>query len=85
MNNDMIREIFFILPTYNESKSIFDLLKNIDRVRLQIKSNITCLIVNDASSDDTNSWIKKSNEDFNNIRIIEIKHKTNLGLNNALN
>ena len=43
------------------------------------------MVIDDASSDDTNLWIKKSKREFNNIKILELKHKTNLGLNNALN
>lgn len=77
--------IYFILPTYNESQSIFDLLKEINLIQAKLKNKIICLVVNDASSDDTNIWIKKSIDEFKKIKITEIKHTVNLGLNNALN
>ncbi len=77
--------IYFILPTYNESKSIFYLLEDINSLKVDLDKNIICLVINDASSDDTDLWIKKSKKAFNNIKILELKHKINLGLNNALN
>lgn len=77
--------IYFVLPTYNESKSIFYLLKDINMLQTKLDNNISCLVINDASSDDTNLWIKKSKKEFKNIKILEVKHKTNLGLSNALN
>ena len=81
----MKRIIYFILPVYNESKSIFYLLKDINSLQIKLEHNITCLVINDASSDDTNLWIKKSKKTFRNIKVLEYKHKSNLGLNNALN
>ena len=81
----MSSTIYFILPTYNESKSIFYLLKDINSLQVKLGNNVTCVVINDASTDDTNIWIKKSKKEFNNIKILELKHKTNLGLNNALN
>ena len=77
--------IYFILPTYNESKSIFSLLKDINKLQVKLNYNIMCIVIDDASSDDTNLWIRKSKKEFNNIKILELKHKRNLGLNNALN
>lgn len=77
--------IYFILPAYNESKSIFYLLKDINLLQIKCNNNISCVVIDDASSDDTNLWIKKSKREFNNINILDLKHKTNLGLNNALN
>lgn len=77
--------IYFILPTYNESKSIFYLLKDINSLQVKLSNNVTCVVIDDASTDDTNIWIKKSKKEFNNIKILELKHKTNLGLNSALN
>ena len=81
----MKRTIYFILPTYNESKSIFYLLKEINSLKKKLDYNVNCAVIDDASSDDTNIWIKKSKKEFSNIKILELKHKTNLGLNNALN
>ena len=78
-------KIYIILPTYNESKSIFYLLKDINSLQIKLGNNINCVVVDDASSDDTSLWIQKSKKEFNNIKILVLRHETNLGLNSALN
>ena len=45
----MSSTIYFILPTYNESKSIFYLLKDINSLK-KLDYNVNCAVIDDASS-----------------------------------
>ncbi|MBK0371289.1 glycosyltransferase family 2 protein [Flavobacterium agrisoli] len=74
----MIPLISVILPAYNAEKY---LAVAVDSILSQTFSNFELLIINDGSSDDTESIVKS----FNDVRIKYIKNVLNLGLIASLN
>ena len=81
----MTPHLYFILPVYNESKSIYDLLKDIEAFSQDLSYPIHTFPVNDASIDDSKHWIEKAQKEFKSIHITPLNHETNKGLNGALN
>ncbi len=77
--------LYFILPVYNESKSIYDLLEEINTLANESPSIIKAFPINDASQDDSASWIGRAQQEFKNIKIETLTHETNQGLQGALN
>ena len=67
--------ISIIVPAYNESKRIRSFLK--DLVKFAKKGNYEIIIVDDGSTDNTGSVIKKITKDFKKIKIIS--YKPNMG------
>ncbi len=69
-------KIKILIPIYNDWRSLFELLKNIDREIKDINEEISVLIVNDGSNEE------KENEsiEFKNIKSVKIIHmKENKG------
>lgn len=77
-NYDKLPKISVILPTYNRASLLPRAIKS---VLNQTFENIELVIVNDASTDNTDEVIKS----FNDKRIVYIKHKENKGPFAALN
>ena len=75
-------EIIVVIPVYNEGKSIYDLLCNINKVGVR---NLALIIINDKSTDDSLDWINKFKNDNKGICLQVISHEDNLGLGGALN
>lgn len=81
----MTPTLYFILPVYNESKSIYDLLGEINSLSQESPYTIEAFPINDASVDDSATWIEKAQKDFKHITILPLIHTQNKGLNGALN
>ena len=82
----MQKKIYYILPSYNESLNLNELLSNFKRFFKNKKITVIIVIVDDGSTDNSisiiNSFLKKNKS--KNIIIKIIKHKKNLGLGRAL-
>ena len=50
--------IYILLPAYNEAKNLVKIFKKIEKLP-NVKRNITVVIVDDCSLDDTSDLIKK--------------------------
>jgi len=81
----MTPRLYFILPVYNESKSIYDLLEEINTFSQETAYPVHVFPINDASVDDSKDWIEKARQTFKKIHITPLTHKTNKGLHDALN
>ena len=75
--------IYFILPAYNEEKNIKLLLNNISNFYKKKKILLHIVVINDGSSDQTYSNIKKIKKKFFH-KLTIINHKKNLGLGKTL-
>ena len=67
--------IYILLPAYNEEKNLIKMFQKIEKINNQ-KLKIVVILVDDCSTDNTKSLIKK-NYDF---KLIYIRHKKNRGL-----
>ncbi len=79
---DTNEKVVLVLPVFNEGKSIYDLLCNINK---SINCDIRIIIVDDKSTDDSFIWIKEFLEENNRLKVEVISHKKNLGLGGAIN
>jgi len=68
-------ESAIILPTYNESENIRDLILAIERLNI----NSLILVIDDSSPDGTQEIVKKLQMEFNNIMLITRPRKMGLG------
>ena len=67
--------IYILLPSYNEEKNLITIFKKINKLCVK-KPNITVVLVDDCSTDNTNNLIKKKYR----FKLFYIKHKKNKGL-----
>lgn len=74
-----VTEMSFILPVYNEEKSISDTLNRLYKVLLDLKISFEIIVVNDGSKDSTIEKI----EAFDN-EITVVNHPINIGYGNAI-
>ena len=65
-------KIIVLIPVYNDWKSVFKLLDEINDLSLEDKFQLSVLIVNDASNFDRQE-IEKSYENINSIKIVNMK------------
>jgi len=79
------RKIYVVVPVYNESKSIHDLLHGFNRMIPGINMDHEILVINDGSADDSEEWILRARENLGDARITYIKHEVNKGLHDVLN
>ena len=78
----MISTLSIIIPVYNESKTIFSVLKKVSEVELINGINKEIIIINDGSTDETESRINefiRSSKDSTHY----ISHKKNQGKGRA--
>jgi glycosyltransferase involved in cell wall biosynthesis len=73
-----------IIPVYNESRTIIQLLDRVKQVELIQKVQKQFVIVNDSSTDNTEELIQKFKIDNSHIKIIYKKHEVNKGKGAAL-
>ena len=71
-----MRKILILIPVYNDWKSVFKLLDEINDLSLENEFQLSVLIVNDASNFDRQE-IEKSFENINSIKILNMEK--NLG------
>lgn len=76
--------VFIVLPAYNEEKSISSLLDEIGRNLKYCNQKVSVIVVNDGSNDKTGEIVDTYKNSINNINIIQVRHKQNLGLGNAI-
>jgi len=79
----MISTLSIIIPVYNESKTIFSVLKKVSEVELVNGINKEIIIINDGSTDETESRINefiRSSKDSTHY----ISHKKNQGKGRAI-
>tara|TARA_B100000941_G_scaffold249121_1_gene194869 strand:- start:42 stop:911 length:870 start_codon:yes stop_codon:yes gene_type:complete len=65
-------KIIVLIPVYNDWKSVFKLLDEINDLSLEYRFQLSVLIVNDASNFDRQE-IEKSYENINSIKIVNMK------------
>ena len=68
----MNKKFIIIIPLYNDWKSVFKLLKEIDSIALNWKAEISILIIDDASTEKMDK-IKLNLKKINIIKIINMK------------
>ena len=71
------------LPAFNEENNINNLLDRIDNIRPLFGKSLFVLIVNDGSTDNTETLLKQYSKKFNYITYIN--HPKNMGLGKAMN
>ncbi len=79
-----IKTLSVIVPAYNEENSILEILEKIHAVELIHSLDKEIVIVNDASSDNTEELIKKHIEAYPERRISYYAHEKNQGKGAAL-
>jgi glycosyltransferase involved in cell wall biosynthesis len=80
----MITKLSIIIPVYNEGRTIHLILDKVKDVRLINNINKEVIIVNDCSSDDTDTKIDDYITTNPNLNIQYFKHSTNKGKGAAL-
>lgn len=81
-----MRKLYVFLPCYNEADNIGKLLENWEEqkeVLLQEKLQLEIKVINDASTDKTETVVKEKIKKYSNINII--KHTENKGLSGGIN
>lgn len=76
----MIKIIYFLLPAYNEEKSIAPQIISIKKFMDRLKFNYCIIVVNDGSKDRTKQEVERLKDE---VGIILINHKCNLGVGSA--
>ena len=64
-------KIKILIPVYNDWKSVFKVLDEINNLDLNIKFKISVIIINDASNHDLPD-LEKSLENFESIKVINM-------------
>lgn len=76
--------IKIILPIYNESESIYDLLENYSKFFEKYPQEHLIYAINDKSTDDTAFYIEKALYKYKNLSIEYEKNSENIGLSETL-
>lgn len=84
MNKKAIKKLSVIVPVYNESRTIRQILNRIAEVELTDGIEKEIIVVNDGSSDNTEELLLKFIEDNPDIQIHCCKHEVNRGKGAAL-
>lgn len=69
-------KIIVVIPTYNESKNLRPLIKELEEV---IKEDFEIIFVDDSSPDGTADLARKLNEDYKNIKVHQRPSKLGIG------
>ena len=82
----MTKKFFYILPSYNESLNLYELLSNFKNFYNNKKANVIIVIIDDGSNDNSLSIIKKftKKNKTKKFSVKTLKNKKNLGLGRAL-
>ncbi len=83
-SNKIKRNLYLMLPMFNEQESITKLLSAVDKVRSRLQDPLEVVIVDDGSSDDSIKKVEAFGKktEFMNIKIIP--HEKNMGLGQAM-
>lgn len=84
MNQPLIQTLSIVIPAYNEGKTIHLILNKVKAVQLVQDIKKEVIIVNDCSSDNTESAILRYKEANPELNIQYYKHKVNKGKGAAL-
>ena len=76
------KTLSIIIPCYNESKNLEDLIKNIKKILEKINYNIEIILVNNGSTDNTESKLRELLEENKKIKVVNIKK--NIGYGNGI-
>ncbi len=80
----MNRKIFVIIPVFNETKSIYELLSGFNSVFYNKSLPFSeIIVINDCSTDDSLQWIRSAKQEFKELNINIINHEHNKGLAHA--
>jgi len=80
----MIKRLSIIIPVYNESKTIFEVLETVTKINLADNIEKEVIVVNDRSSDDSQKEINRYIRDFPKNNISLLNHKINTGKGGAV-
>lgn len=80
----MISKLSIVIPAYNEGNTIHLILNKVRDAKLLNDISKEIIIVNDCSTDDTDTAIKKYISDNQNLNIQYVKHDQNKGKGAAL-
>lgn len=83
-SNKIKRNLYLMLPMFNEQESITKLLAGVDKVRSRLQDPLEVVIVDDGSSDNSVKKVEEFSKktEFLNIRVIP--HDKNMGLGQAM-
>lgn len=76
-----VENVYFVLPAYNEAKSLPNLLSRISDLKSSFGAKVNVVVVNDGSSDNTAQVTKESVGDLN---LTLVNHEKNMGLGQAV-
>ena len=80
----IINTLSIIIPIFNEENTIYNLLESIKSVKLLNDIGKEIVLVNDGSTDNSDSVITKFRVDYPNVKIIYINLNENIGKGNAI-
>jgi glycosyltransferase involved in cell wall biosynthesis len=80
----MVNKLSIIIPVYNEGKTIHQILDKVQAVNLINGIQKEIIVVNDCSTDDTESALENYTAQNPDVSIQHFTHKTNLGKGAAL-
>jgi len=80
----IINTLSIIIPIFNEENTIYNLLESINSVKLLNDIGKEIVLVNDGSTDNSDSVITKFRVDYPNVTIIYINLNENIGKGNAI-
>jgi len=83
-NSNANRQLYLMLPMYNEETSIIALLENVNRVRKLLKDPFEVVIVDDGSKDNSVNNVKRYSSQHPDFKIKIIPHEKNMGLGQAM-
>ena len=78
------KKLSILIPIYNEEKTILNLINKVLEVKLQKSTEKELILVNDCSSDNSESLIKEFITENPGLNIIYTKHEKNQGKGSAL-
>jgi dolichol-phosphate mannosyltransferase len=80
-SNIKVENVYFVLPAYNEEESLPNQLNRIAALKSTLGVKVNVVVVNDGSSDNTETVAKKSAE---NLSLTLVNHEKNMGLGQAV-
>jgi glycosyltransferase involved in cell wall biosynthesis len=82
--NFTLRKLSFLIPAYNEERTIRQVLDTLRNLSLYQGVQKQLIVVNDCSSDNTEGEVQAFIQDFPEIEVLYFKHATNMGKGGAI-